>query len=200
MTGTDPEPPLASRRDSPRTDAEPLAFTRAEFLKGAARAWGATTLLLIVSWAVVTGGFSLVVGTVMIVIASVPAVVIGSPGAYALGRFLRRSPRIGVHLIAFAAYGALVGVVTTAGALITLMGGSADGWAGSIALLVNVPLSAMGLAGAWFITARRALRLDSEGSGDGVPASDADAATEDALDERYRIIDPDRRRRQRPRD
>ena len=72
MTGTDPEPPLASRRDSPRTDAEPLAFTRAEFLKGTARAWGATTLLLIVSWAVLTGGFSLVVGTVMIVIALLP--------------------------------------------------------------------------------------------------------------------------------
>ncbi|WP_323987549.1 hypothetical protein [Microbacterium plantarum] len=199
MTGAGPQQQRAPRRDSPRTDAEPLAFTRAEFLAGIARAWGATTLLLIVAWAVLTGGFSLVVGTVMILVVSVPAVVIGSPGAYALGRLLRRSPRVGAHLIAFTAYGALVGFATTAVALPLLIGDSGDGWIESIAFLVNVPLSALGLAGAWFITMRRALRLDAEVFGDVVPTSNPDAATEDALDENYRIIYPDRRRRQRPR-
>ncbi|SDQ15709.1 hypothetical protein SAMN04487847_0643 [Microbacterium sp. cf332] len=194
-----PLPPPASRRDSPRTDAEPLAFTRTEFLAGTARAWGATTLLLVLAWAVLTGGFSLVVGTVVIVLASLPAVVIGSPGAYALGRLLRRSPRVGAHLFAFTAYGALVGVVTTAIALRAFTGDSGDGWVGSIAFLVNVPLSAIGLAGAWFITMRRALRLDAAGFGEVAPTPDADAAAEDALDERYRVIDPGRRRPQRPR-
>ena len=198
MTGADPQPSPASRRESPRTDAEPLAFTRTEFLAGTARAWGATTLLIIVAWAVLTGGFSVVVGTVMILLASVPAVALGSPGAYALGRLLRRSPRVGAHLIAFAAYGGLVGAITTAVAVPALTGDSGDGWVRSTALLVNVPLSAIGLASAWFITARRALRLDAEGFDAAPPAPDADAA-EDALDDRYRIIDPGPRRRQRPR-
>ena len=199
MTGADPQPSPASRRESPRTDAEPLAFTRTEFLAGAARAWGATTLLIIVAWAVLTGGFSVIVGTVMIVLASVPAVALGSPGAYALGRLLRRSPRVGAHLFAFATYGALVGAITTAVAIPALIGDSEGGWLRSTALLVNVPLSAIGLASAWFITMRRALRLDAGGFDDDPPTPDADAAAEDTLDERYRIIDPGRRRRQRPR-
>lgn len=128
MTVIGPHPPPSPRRDSPRTDAEPLAFTRTEFLAGTARVWGATTLLLIVGWAVLTGGFSLVVGAVAILLVSVPAVVIGSPGAYALGRLLRRLPRVGAHLLAFSAYGALVGVVTTTVTLPALLGDSGGGW------------------------------------------------------------------------
>jgi len=197
VTVIGPHLPPSPRRDSPRTDAEPLAFTRTEFLGGTARAWGTTTLLLIVGWAVLTGGFSLIVGTAAILLVSVPAVVIGSPGAYALGRLLRRLPRVGAHLLAFSAYGALVGVVTTTVTLPAVLGDSGGGWIAATAYLVNVPLSAIGLAGAWFITMRRALRLDAEGFGDVVRTTDPDAATEDALDDRYRIIDPGQRRRQR---
>lgn len=200
MTGAGPRPPRESRPDSPRTDAAPLAFTPSEFVAGAARAWAATTLLIITAWAVLTGGLSLIVGTVMIVMASVPAVVVGSPGAYLLGRFLRRIPRVGAHLMVFAGYGALVGAITTAVAVPVLIGDAGGTGVSDTVFLVNVPLSAIGVAGAWFITMRRALRRDAGGLDERAPTPDADTATEDALDQRYRIIDPDRRRRQRPRD
>ncbi|GLJ78908.1 hypothetical protein [Microbacterium imperiale] len=185
--------------DSPRTEAEPLAFTRAEFLRGAGRAWLWTTLLLIAVWGVLSGGFTLTVGSVFILMASVPGLVVGAPGAYAIGRLLRRSPHVASHAIVFATYGAAIGATTTLVAVPLMTGGSDLGSAGAAFSLVNAPVSAVGVAVAWFATARQALRSDRTG-GDLATDRDADAAAEDALADRYRVIDPDpRRRRQRPR-
>lgn len=202
MTGTGPQPPPESRPDSPRTDAAPLAFTRTEFLRGAARAWLWTTLLLIVAWAISTGGIG-VVSALFILPASVVALVIGAPGAYGLGRWLRRSPRVPVHLAVFAAYGALLSVVVTAlyAVIVTTPAtGLAALLESSWLLIVNTPVTAVGLAGAWYVTAKRARQADVGIAVGPARDDDPDAATEDALDQRYRIIDPDRRRRQRPRD
>lgn len=192
MTACDGE----SRPDAPRTDAEPLAFTRTEFLRGAGRAWLWTTLLLIAAWAVVSRGSSVIIGTVIILIWSVPALFVGACGAYVLGHALRRTPRIGLHLGAFAGYGALIGTATSMAAVFVLFGSSEGFGVSPLFSLVNVPLSAIGVAGAWFVTMRRALRADAAGFGDdGFTTPDVDAAVEDALDERHRVIDP----RQRPR-
>lgn len=183
--------------DSPRTEAEPLAFTRTEFLRGAGRAWLWTTLLLIAVWGVLSGGFTLTVGSVFILLGSVPALVVGAPGAYAIGWLLRRSPHLAWHAIVFATYGAAIGATTTLVAVPLMTGGSDLGSAGAAFSLVNAPVSAVGVAAAWFATARQALRSDRTG---GDLAADSDAAAEDALADRYRVIDPDpRRRRQRPR-
>ncbi|MDD7930006.1 hypothetical protein PUW81_006215 [Microbacterium sp. NM3R9] len=194
MTTATPQPLAPS--GSPRTDDEPFAFTRAEFLRGAGRAWLRTTLLLIAVWATATIGVG-IVATFVILPSSAVAIVVGAPGAYAIGRRLRTSSRVRLHVTAFAAYGALLAVVVTAGYILTtatadLAALSASWWM----FLVNVPVTAFGLANAWFATAKRA-----------VPAAfapptspgDADAAVEDDLDDRYRVIDPDPRRRQRPR-
>lgn len=184
------------RRESPRTDAEPLAFTYTEFVAGTVRAWVVTTLLLVVGWAILTGGMSLFVGTVMILIASLPAAAVGAPGAYAIGRLLRRSPRVSRHLAAFVGYGALVGTLTTLVAMPVLLNIAALASENRIFLMVNVPLSAIGVAVGWFVTMRRALRIDAGVIPRVAPSTDHDAAVEDELDERYRVIDP----RQRPRD
>lgn len=184
--------------DSPRTEAEPLAFTRAEFLRGAGRAWLRTTLLLIAAWTLATGGLGLI-GIIYIVPASIVALVIGAPGAYAIGRRLRISSRVRVHVAAFAAYGALLAVLVTIGFILTaftpdLAALSASWWW----LLVNAPVTAFGLANAWLATAKRAVPALSVAPP--IAPADSDAAAEDALADRYRVIDPDpRRRRQRPR-
>lgn len=198
MTARESTRQPSSPSASPRTDLEPLAFTRTEFLAGAGRAWLWTTLLLIAAWAVLTGGWSLIVGTVTILLASIPALVVGAPGAYVLGRRLRRSPRVATHLVLFVVYGAVVGALTTMLVVPVAIGTSEGLSIVPLFSLVNVPLSAIGVASAWFVTMRRALRADAaarDDDADSLPTADADAAAEDALDERYRVIDP----RQRPR-
>lgn len=189
MTESAPDP----ARRSPRTDAAPLAFTRGEFLRGAVRAWATTSALLVAAWAVVTGGAG-VVSIFVVVPASLVALVAGAPGAYALGRAMRRVPHVAAHVALFAAYGALVG-----GAMTLLCLQAVEGFSSppdiSPLYLVNVPVSAAGVAAAWFFTARAALRKDSGMTTESQTVEDADARAEDALDERFRVIDP----RQRPR-
>ncbi len=195
MTGAEHRP------ESPRTTSEPFAFTRSEFLRGAARAWFWTAMLLIAVWAISTGGIG-VVSALFILPASVFALAIGAPGAYVLGRWLRRSPHVPVHLAAFAAYGVLLSVVVTAiYALIVTAPttGLAALLDSSWLLIVNTPVTAVGLAGAWFVTAKHARQADAGVVVAPAHDQDPDAATGDAPDERYRIIYPDRRRRQRPR-
>ncbi|MFS0714706.1 hypothetical protein ABC195_12540 [Microbacterium sp. 2P01SA-2] len=191
----------AHEASSPRTTAEPFAFTRSEFWSGAGRAWLWTAFLLIAVWAISTGGIG-IVAALFILPASVVALAIGAPGAYVLGRLLRRSPHVPIHLAIFAAYGVLVSVVVTAAySLVTMTPttGLAAVLESSWLLIVNGPVTAIGLAGAWFVTAKRARRADAGAVSIAGRSEDPDAAAEDAFDERYRVIDPGRARRQRPR-
>jgi len=177
--------------ETPRTDAEPLAFTRSEFLRGARRAWLTVTLLLVGVWILVTVGWGIVAAPVILV-ASLGALVVGSPGAYLLGRALRTNPHVGRHMALFAVYGGALGAAATA-TTVAVLGGH-DPFA-VLLYVVNVPVTALGVAWAWFATARRALRADAPGKQPTAGRRDPDARDEDALDDRYRLIDP----RQRPR-
>lgn len=179
---------------SPRTAAEPRAFTRTEFLSGAGRAWLWTTLLLVAAWTIVTRG-NVVFAVIVILPASAVALVLGAPGAYALGRRLRSSSRTGVHSAAFACYGAVLGSITTVLFVLLVTRDPGAVWLALMMLLVNVPVTALGVAGAWFSTARQSLRADAAPSGESPRLRDSDTVEEDALDDRIRVIDP----RQRPR-
>ncbi|QLD13000.1 hypothetical protein [Microbacterium oleivorans] len=179
---------------SPRRADAPYAFTRTEFLGGVGRAWLATTLLLVAAWGVVTGGAG-VFAIFVILPASAVALALGAPGAYALGRRLRSSPRAGVHVAAFASYGALVGSVTTVLFVLTITRDPNSSWLALGLLLVNTPVSAIGVAGAWLRTAQQCPRVDAGPAGAPNRRGDPDAAVEDGIDERVRVIDP----RQRPR-
>lgn len=179
---------------SPRTAEEPRAFTRTEFLRGTGRAWLWTTLLLVAAWTVVTRG-TVVLAVAIILPASAVALVLGIPGAYALGRRLRSSSRTGVHVAAFAGYGAVLGSIMSALFVVLVSRDPGSAWLALAMLLINAPVTAIGLAGAWLSTARQSLRADAAPDGAAPRARDADAAEEDALDDRVRVIDP----RQRPR-
>lgn len=174
---------------------EPRAFTRTEFLRGVGRAWLWTTLLLVLAWAAVTEGAG-VFAIVVILPASLVALVIGAPGAYVLGRRLRSSSRTGVHLVAFAGYGALLASLMTMLVVLIIARDSSAVFLARIMLLVNAPAGAVGVAGAWLFTVREALRSDRAASEPSrACAADPDAAVEDALDDGYRVIDPGQRPR-----
>ncbi|MFC8683220.1 hypothetical protein ACFT30_17015 [Microbacterium ureisolvens] len=117
---------------SPRTDAEPMAATREEVLRGALWALFAfNVLLLVVVIAAVTPAASealardagyvvsalwlwiLVVGTSAIVGLGVSMLVVlaGLPVAWALSRRLRRVRSVAAHLWAWAALGAAIGLL-----------------------------------------------------------------------------------------
>ncbi|UOE45262.1 hypothetical protein [Agromyces larvae] len=132
MSDSDAELLRRYRWRNPRTEAEPMAFTFAEFVRGAFATWGWFLLFalpaLVVTSAVPavfavgpgTGGWGpwwgwallyLVYGIPIVLVVSLVALAVGSPGAWLLGWCLRRSDRIRVHVIAFAGYGVAFGVM-----------------------------------------------------------------------------------------
>ncbi|MCR2827848.1 hypothetical protein [Microbacterium sp. zg.Y909] len=130
-----------------------MAFTIAEFVRGAVAAWIAYLVLATVAYLALLQGY-VVVAAVFYVPVSAAALVLGSFPAYLLGWSLRRSRRIAVHLVAFVVYGAAVGSVATA--LFLLMRGDLGG--GALYYLVNALLSAVSVPLGWYWTARQALR------------------------------------------
>lgn len=94
---------------------------------------------------------------------SVAALFIGSPLAYALGWMMRRTASIPRHLVAFTAFGAVVGIGTTTVAFAAPWSDlSGDGMNA-----VSVPAVAMWIAATvavplgWRFTSKRALRGDA---------------------------------------
>lgn len=171
---------MSTPESSPRTDAEPLAFTKAEFLRGVLSAWlwflglsGLAQAFLLGPWVllalVVTGPWSVV------------GVLIGAPLAYGLGHALRRVTAVPVHITLFAALGLLVGTATTAAA-IAVAWGIPDSGFGDLRPFVVANVAAAGAAVGigWTRTAFRALR-DDRGRDAGVRRIDSDAALEDSL-------------------
>lgn len=151
----------ASTRSSPRTTAEPMAFTRAEFVRGAIAAWVLFLLLhqFVLLFRVSYFGFLALYWTFPW---SVAMLLLGSPVAYALGRALRRQARVVWHFLAFTVLGLVVGAAGTAGAIwIPVWNVDAQrlGDDGSLAVLVAVS-AAPAVALGWWFTAGRALALD----------------------------------------
>ncbi|MCR2814606.1 hypothetical protein [Microbacterium jiangjiandongii] len=152
----------------PRTDLLPMAFTTAEFVRGAMAAWIGFIAFATCGYALVLQAF-VVVAAVFYLPWSVGALIVGAPAAYLLGWSLRRIRPMIVHVLAFGALGAGIGLVATA--LFLLVRGDGDG--GALYYLVNVALSAVCVPLGWYWTARRALRPR-------VGAIDHDAVAEDA--------------------
>ncbi len=153
---------------SPRTAELPMAFTTAEFIRGAMAAWIGFVVLA-------TGVYALLLQAMVVVAAafyipwSVGATIVGAPAAWLLGWSLRRVRPMAVHLAAFAVFGAAVGFAATA--VFALVRGDGDG--GALYYLVNIVLSAVGVPLGWYWTARKALRPRTV-------RPDLDAVAEDA--------------------
>lgn len=84
------------------------------------------------------------------------------------------APRMGVHLAAFTAFGAVVGAATTAAVQVLLSGMNPFDGPLLLATLVNAVASAAAIALGWRSTARRALGLGP------ARTHDPDAVAEDA--------------------
>lgn len=144
---------------SPRTEAEPMAFTREEFLRGVFAAGGWFLLIDTVL------NIYLMVGVLLVVVVAafwtaIAALAFG-PVAHAIGRGLRRTSALRVHLLAFAGLGLVVGVVMTVIALSAFGGGPWnlvwDGWF-SYMFATHVVAATVAVPLGWWHTARKALR------------------------------------------
>ena len=176
---------------SPRTDAEPMAFTADEFLRGTVAAWlwfnvlFAATLafLALLSLAPEWGAWG-PSDVVMLLLFAVPvalivsgmAALLCSGAAWALGRLLRRHRSLTLHAACYALLGAVVGaLVVTVYLLAARAPWDLTNW---FAVVVQA-CSAGAVALGWGWTVRRSRRLEARRER---PARvDRDAAFEDAL-------------------
>ncbi|QAY61197.1 hypothetical protein ET475_15225 [Microbacterium protaetiae] len=158
-----------------RTEEEPMSFSRSEFLKGALAAWLWFLVIHQALLLVPTGGYGFV-ALYLTLPWSFGALVIGSPLAFSLGQALRRQRRSWVHIVAFAFFGLIIGVLTTA--LATWLSGESTqyGWFlfASLTAVSACPAVVLG----WWHAARHARKSDSEKA---TKAADIDAEYEDSL-------------------
>lgn len=174
---------------TPRSHAEPMAFTGIEFFRGAIAAWlwalGLTTL----GWAIVAAGIGGIVALIYATPAVTVATVLFAVVAWTLGRLLRRVRAIAVHLVLFAALGAAVGAITTAAYGATPSGVTGPvGHLGSVVYAVNIACGALAVPLGWWHVAGRVIgsprprrRAQAPRSGTTV-----DIATEDEIADRLR--------------
>lgn len=169
----------------PRSKSEPMSFTRAEFRRGAVAAWCAFMILLSVVLIVVAiqqSGlpwgpplatitlylmFGLPVGGVIAAVITVVA----SPAAWVIGRALRRTRRVAVHLVAYVAFGAALGGTTLLLSVLIASGDLHYALTSPIAWLTPL-MCALAVAGGWTWALRRIDRR---------PQQDTDAAHEDSV-------------------
>ncbi|MGW8483822.1 hypothetical protein ACWGJP_11855 [Microbacterium sp. NPDC055903] len=183
--------PFASREDrpspSPRTAAEPMAFTRDELLSGAVRAWGLFvglfTLGLLLRLLTI-GGSDLASGMWFVAIVSGYALMIAAgvsafataamvPLVWVLGRALRSVHRLVVHLVVYMALGVLMAVAAYALAQVITDGMLDLATSTALAAAIAIPLG-------WWLTARAALREDHGGARRARAAQHPDEAFEDS--------------------
>jgi hypothetical protein len=169
---------MASADTSLRSPIEPMAFTRAEFMRGAVAAW---VWFLVLHSAM----FSIWIGIYVVVAWSVTlpwsllALFLGSPLAYLLGKALRSQRLIVVHLTAFTLLGLTLGAATATAALLVGWGfppGQASDYTVMAVAVVACAGAAVPLG--WWWTVRRARATDHSKS---TKRIDPDAAFEDAL-------------------
>ncbi|MDQ0612759.1 hypothetical protein QF046_000400 [Microbacterium sp. W4I4] len=171
-----------------RTPERPMAFAPEDLWRGAWTAWCVFMVILLSAGAVLTlrtgdiaaaGVFAIYAGLIGGVVALVMMLVF-APVAWLLGRALVRVRFIAVHIVAFAALGAAVGLAVLL--IYIAMGADASsmltsGWAWAV-----MGASAVSVVAGWARAARRARRSEVAG---GVHAwwsrapRDHDAAYED---------------------
>jgi hypothetical protein len=175
---------------SPRTDAEPFAFTRDEFLDGAFAAWwlSASAVGVIIMAAMpmhigFAGMLAALMATLCVALLGFPAMMLFAPVVWLVGRSMRKVQRMSVHLAVQTAAGLVIGVLSTI-AVLSLFG-AVPFLLGGVPLFAAGP--AIGLPLAWFRAYRRAWRSDAGLLPPSPP--DPDAVVEDAIDERSRSAD-----------
>jgi len=170
--------------ESPRTDAEPMAFTPSEFLRGALAAWLWAMAIPSVAWLIMffPAGW---IGTIIIIPMAFLATAAFALPAWLLGWALRAERRSWVHGSAFSTFGVLVGAAATA---LYFVWGNGDLALPTSAFAYGV--NALCGAGAVFLGWRHAVRRAlgvSPRRGKAPTAAVIDAATEDELAERLRL-------------
>ena len=140
-----------------------MAFTMREFLRGAISAWGWFIVFSTAAHLPIAGFYFWLV-LYCTVPWSLGALLVGSLIAYGLGWSLRGIPSVPVHVAMFTLLGAVVGIATTALAVLppgsALTGLNAEDYRFSIVVVCTASTIAVPLG--WWQTARRALRLDRE--------------------------------------
>lgn len=185
---------------SPRTEDEPMAFTRDELGRGAFCAWGIFMGLMLgglIIWmlagsALTAMSFSpmswwnSLVGTLVLVfiyagiiggVTSLLVMALGIPVAWLLGRALRRVTAYGIHLLVYSGLGIVVGIAAMWAVSLLVPGGVIEnpiGWIVAASAFVAVPLG-------WWVAARSALLEDRGVARRRSGAPDADADFEDAV-------------------
>jgi len=147
---------------SPRTDAEPMAFSRSEFWRGACGAlvWYLVGVAAVgLYWVLIAGAAGVMILLYTVMVAGVTAALsflLSAPLAWLLGQRLRRVASTSVHLLGFTCLGAIVGIVTV-GAFWWLAG--PDTWI-LPALWPYAAVAVVAVPWAWWRTSARALRAD----------------------------------------
>ena len=181
---------MSAEQVSPRTDAEPLAFTADEFLRGTVASWIAFNVLFGPTLAVI-GSLTTAPGwgpswsvTAIVLIYVVPIALVASGvvtllccgAAWLLGRVLRRRRAFALHAICFALLGAAIGTLVVV--VYTLAVDAPMSLANPIAALA-IACSAAALPLGWVWTVRRSMRVEAGRSKP--PRIDPDAAFEDVF-------------------
>lgn len=162
---------------SPRTDAEPMAFTQTEFLRGALSAWLWFLALSAILQVFPAGGW---LPVVFLYTApwSVLALLVGLPFAHLIGRAMRRVTAVGAHMLVFTVFGLAIGAAATFTAL-------GVGWVSptmssdlGIFVVANIACAGGAVCIGWSRTALPALRADREG-----PPRRADPGPDEAFED-----------------
>lgn len=162
---------------SPRTSAEPMAFTVDEFLRGAIVAWLWFIGLSTIVWFIVSPAIALV-AAVFSLPWSIGGLLAFLLPARVLGWSLRRVATVWVHVVAFAVLGVAIGPVMTIVFSSLTSSSGYDSW--SMTMIVNLLASACAVPLGWSHAYRRGVRND-QGRTPTRASTDPDAAAEDAL-------------------
>lgn len=180
----------AATDPSPRTDAEPMAFTADEFLRGVVAAWlwfnalFAPTLTIAVTFTQAPGWGPWWSQAVIVLVYAVPVALVASGvvtlllcgSAWVLGRRLRRHRSFALHALCYTALGAAIGTLVVV-AYTLVVRAPVDLTQPIAAITVGCSAAAVGLG--WGSTVRRAIRIEA-GHGRHRARRDVDADFEDA--------------------
>lgn len=163
-----------SGEPSPRTVAQPMAFTRGEFVRGAISAWLWAIGILIVGWTVAIPFWGLLSAIYVLPAATIALVVFAAP-TWFVAHTLRRVASVAVHTVALATIGVVIGIVATTALVATGTAGYIP--FGALAMS-NALAAALAMVLGWRRGARAVLRSRTP------EPADPDAAAEDATADR----------------
>lgn len=160
---------------SPRSADEPMAFSKDEVWAGGGWAWLAFNILLVTVMSIVSiwsevaaasnGSTGMGVGTVVFVVfytlliggaVALCVMLIGLPGAWFVGRRLRRVASVPTHVVVHGTLGALLGVIVFGVYVVTIGQGRVLDALDTPLLSVTVALTSVSVVFGWWMASRRA--------------------------------------------